>query len=225
MWIDGAQASMTSTLAIVMLVALGNLLIAVGSAWCLVRAAPKLSSTPWYMSLHLPVVNVAHDLVLSGYFILCVAIVRFGLNWMPTSGDSFSLAQNVFPALGMVLTLVGYAKAMRYVSAEYVKSELQRDSLVLRQRSGLSAEETQRLWADRARSLGQRFDRKLTWSLIASFIGIIPSGAQAAWSLYTDPTAEFTRVSRLARSRRRPRRHATAAPQMPPLDQDARLRE
>lgn len=220
MWVGGAQASMTSTLAIVMLVALGNLLTAVGCAWCLMRAAPKLPGAVWYMSLHLPVVNVAHDLLLSGYFILCVAIARFGLSWLPTSGDTFSFAQNVFPAIGLVLTLVGYTKAMRLISAEYVKSELKRDPGVLHARSPLAQEETHRLWTERARLLGQRFDRKLNWSLVASFVGIIPSGAQVAWSVYTDPTAGFTRISRLARLRPRPQPPQQDASSTPPHEQD-----
>jgi hypothetical protein len=198
MWIGPAHGSMTSTLASVALVACGNLLVTTGCGWCLARAAPKLSGAPWYVSLHHPAANVAHDLLLAGYFILCVAILRFGLALMPGSGDSFSLAQNVFPAIGMVAALLGYAKAMRFISAEFVKSEARRASSVLPRRSALPPAELRQLWNERAEALGRRFDRKLTWSLIVSFVGLGPSAARTAWSIYADPATELQRVGRLS---------------------------
>jgi len=225
MAIGPAHGRMTSTLAIVALVALGNLLVTTGCGWCLARAAPKLPGAPWYVSLHHPAANVAHDLVLAGYVILCVAILRFGLALMPGSGDSFSLAQNVFPAIGMVAALLGYAKAMRFISAEFVKSEARRASSVLPRRSTLPPAELRQLWSERAEALGRRFDRKLTWSLVVSFVGIAPSAARTAWSIYADPATELQRVSRLSLlwlpTARRAGRSGTIVEQ----DQDDRVAE
>ena len=199
MWIHGSFGSMSSTLGVVSLVIVGNLLVTTACAWCLTRAAPKLPGEPWYVSLHHPTVNVAHDGVLAGYFLLCFGIVQYMLLALAprTSNTMPEFLLEIAPSASIVAVFLGYAKLMRAISLEHVQSEKTRHSDVMRQRSRLPLDETRQLWVERAEALGIRYDRKLNWSLLVSLVGLGPESWRVATSLYTDPTTEVQRVSRL----------------------------
>jgi hypothetical protein len=188
MWRNGAPASATSTLAVVVLIALGNLLLVTGCGYCLTRAARKGPGTPWYVSMYHPAANVMHDQTLLAYFVLSIAFTRYLLALLPPAGGADDFVQNAFPAFGVLAALLGYAKLMKPIGADFVKREAQRASTVIQRRYGLSEAQMRPFWQARAASIGRRFDLNLRWAMIFSAFGLVPTLSKSAWSVYVDPS-------------------------------------
>jgi hypothetical protein len=192
---------MSSTLAVVTLVIGGNIAITTACGWCLTRSAPKIEGEPWFVSLHHPAVNVAHDAVLAGYFLLCFGIIQYLLLAMaprPSDASGLSIVLELLPSIGIIGVFLVYASSMRKISAGHVASERTRNSDVLMRRSALSPSETRRLWVERAEGLGKRYQRKLNWALRVSSVGLAAEAWQLASGTYVDPTAQMQRVKPLA---------------------------